>query len=191
MILITINLFWHHIDQKQKLQEIRNLIFQFQTLENELRDTFEQIETNHQNEIKRIKQQMGLKTSETNLSDNPMFNTGPLHQNPLAQQQQRGHSNSLYQTGTQSVDMYANNGQSPYANTPFRPSHGSMQPMQPRNPTGSMGTFSSPQPPPPQNPANNHHSQGNHWHNKNASATHYTQQQAQYNQQNRGYHQQS
>lgn len=176
---------------QQKLQHIHNLVVQFQALESDLRDTFIAIETKHQNELQRLKTNMGLHSAsvEVNqMNENQFFGASQMAPNPLSQGQQRGPSTSLYQTQT-SHDLYPQTN-SPYHNQPFRASQSMAPPIQQPPNRGSIGAFSGPQPPAPPNPANQQMPQNRAYHQQqNASQPHYTQQhQQQYSQNNRGYH---
>lgn len=79
-----------NVIQSQKLQQVHQLVLQFQALERDLKDTFEEIETNHQNELKKLQQQLnqakGIEQSEENT--NPMWGQAQMKKNPLSNKPQ-------------------------------------------------------------------------------------------------------
>ena len=52
------------------MEQVHQLVIQFQALEQDLKDTFEEIERNHQNELKKMQQQLnqakGIEHQEEN-----------------------------------------------------------------------------------------------------------------------------
>ena len=74
--------------QTQKLQQIHQLVLQFQALENDLKDTFEAIESQHNSEIRALRKEINhLKgIEEDELTENAFFGATSLKPNPLSAQ---------------------------------------------------------------------------------------------------------
>jgi len=82
----------------QKLQQMHNMVLQFQALESELRDSFADMEASHQAEIRQYQNHInqlkgGSAADAEQMNSNQFFGASQLKHNPLAQQ--RGPSSSI------------------------------------------------------------------------------------------------